>query len=79
MWVKSILARQDFDSEQGTEAFLTEILNALQTDQRPHGKAVKVADQLRSKKTVLELYDLMFSLDYLRPRYALRMGTKELS
>ena len=26
----------------------------------------------------MALYDLIFSLDYLRPRYALRMGDKEL-
>jgi predicted ATPase len=40
---------------------------------------VKVADQLRKGKTVLSLYDFIFSLEYIKPRYALRMGTKELS
>ena len=44
-----------------------------------NGKTVKVGDQLRKGKTVLSLYDFIFSLDYLKPRYALRMGTKELS
>lgn len=77
--LKAILARQDFNTEPGTEVFLNEIIAALHADQRPDGKAVKVADQLRKGKTVLSLYDFVFSLEYIKPRYALRMGTKELS
>jgi wobble nucleotide-excising tRNase len=77
--LKEILARQDFNTEVGAEAFLEEIVKALQQDQRPEGKEVRVADQLRKGKTALALYDFIFSLDFMKPRYALRMGTKELS
>lgn len=76
--LKSILARHDFDTEGGVEAFLTEMIDALENDKRPAGKRVKVSDQIRKGKTALGLYDGMFSLDYLQPRYALRMGDKEL-
>ena len=79
--LKDILARHDFNTEVETEAFLEEITSSLTHDKRPGGKAVRVADQLRKVKgkTVHALYDWVFSLDYLKPRYALRMGTKELS
>ena len=77
--LKAILARQDFNTEQGVELFLNEIIAALHSDQRSDGKAVKVVDQLRKGKTTLSLYDFIFSLEYVKPRYALRMGTKELS
>jgi wobble nucleotide-excising tRNase len=77
--LKELLARQEFNSEEGIEAFLNEITSALHKDQRPGGKPVKVADQLRKGKSVLMLYNLIFSLGYVRPRYALRMGEKELS
>jgi ABC-type lipoprotein export system ATPase subunit len=77
--LKAILERQDFNSEAGTVAFLEEIISALQTDQRPAVKAVNVADQLKKSKTVQSLYNFIFSLEYLKPRYALKMGTKELS
>jgi ABC-type lipoprotein export system ATPase subunit len=77
--LNAILARQDFNTENGVEAFLNEVNAALHTDQRPGGKAIKVVDQLRKGRTPLSLYDYIFSLDYLKPRYALRMGTKELS
>ncbi len=77
--LKAILARQNFNTEAGTETFLNEIISALKTDRRPDGKGVKIGDQLRKGKTPLSLYDFIFSLDYIKPRYALRMGTKELS
>lgn len=78
--VKDILARQDFNTEQGIEAFLTEIIDALESDKRPNGGPVQIPDQIRKMKgkTVLGLYDSIYGLGYLKPRYALRMGGKEL-
>ncbi len=76
--LKDILARHDFNSEAGVQNFLTEMNDSLQSDKRPDGKPAKVTDQLRKGKSVLSLYDLIFSLEYLKPRYALRMGDKEL-
>jgi len=77
--LKAILAKQDFNTESGVTTFLNEMMDALHKDQRLEGKPTKVSDQLRKGKTVLSLYDFVFSLEYLKPRYALRMGTKELS
>src|SRR5260370_14201927 len=77
--LNEILGRQEFNTENGIEAFLNEMTDALQRDRRPGGKPVRVADQLRKSKTVLALYDFIFSMTYLKPRYALRMGVKELS
>jgi predicted ATPase len=42
------------------------------------GKEVRVGDQLLRGESIVELYDFIFGLDYLTPRYALRMGDKEL-
>lgn len=60
------------------EIFLQEIDDALCKDRRSGGKPVKVVEQMRKGKSVLELYDMIFSLGYLKPRYSLRMGDKEL-
>jgi hypothetical protein len=76
--LKNILAQHDFNSEAGIAAFLAEILASLENDKRPGGNPVKVIDQIRKGKTVLALYDLIYSLEYLKPRYALRIGNKEL-
>jgi len=77
--LSEILAKQDFNTDQGIETFLTEIIDALENDKRPGGKPVKVTTQMRTRKTPLELYDCIFGLNYLKPRYALRMGEKELN
>lgn len=77
--LKGILERHDFNTESGIEVFLTEMLEVLENDKRPEGKHVRVSDQIRKGKSSLGLYDMMFSLDYLKPRYALMMGDKELS
>ena len=76
-----ILHRQDFNTEKGIKIFLQKIEDSLSTDRRFRGSptSVKVANQLRKGKTELELYDTIFSLDYLKPRYSLRMENKELS
>jgi hypothetical protein len=76
--LRDILLKQDFDTEQGIETFLTEIMDALEKDQRPSGKPVRISTQMRGRKTPLELYDYIFDLNYLKPRFALRMGDKEL-
>ena len=41
-------------------------------------RQTKVTEQLRQEYTEQSLYDFVFSLDYLKPRYTLRMGDKEL-
>ena len=74
----TILARHDFNTEGGIESFITEIMDALEHDRRPGGNATRPVDQIRKGKDVCELYDLIFSLDYLKPRYALKMADKEL-
>ena len=76
--LKGILAAHDFSNEVGIESFLLEIIDSLENDKRPGGKPVRIVDQIRKGKSKVALYDLIFSLDYLKPRYALRMGEKEL-
>lgn len=76
--LKDILQKHDFNSEAGLEACLVEIIDSLENDKRPESKPIRIVDQIRKNKTILELYNLIFSVDYLKPRYALRMEDKEL-
>lgn len=73
-----LLDRHDFNKEDGIKDFLQEIMDSLENDKRPEGKKVNVPELIRRGKSTLDLYNLIFSLDYLKPRYALRMGDKEL-
>jgi ABC-type lipoprotein export system ATPase subunit len=76
--LNSILLKHDFNTSAGIEAFLVEITDSLENDKRPGGKPIRMADQIRKHKSILDLYNMIFSLDYLKPRYALRMDDKEL-
>jgi ABC-type lipoprotein export system ATPase subunit len=74
----SILDRHDFNTEAGIEAFLMEIMDSLENDKRPEGQPVRVTDQIRKGRNTQALYDMIFALGYLKPRYSLRMDEKEL-
>lgn len=76
----SLLESSDFNSTDGIKVFLTTITDALEYDLRTDKrKSMRVADQIKKKdKTAVALYDLVFGLDYLRPRYALQMNEKDL-
>lgn len=78
--LRDILARHDFNNESGVIAFLNNIMDHLMYDRRDpdNPQLVKIADQLRKDRTVISLYDYIFSLEYLRPRYVLKLGGKEL-
>jgi len=76
--IKRILENHDLQTEDGTIAFLNEIIANLENDQRDEKKQkLTVASQLRAKVTdINDFYDFLFSLDYLWPRYELRLGEK---
>ena len=76
--LRELIQVADFNDAKGIEIFLNLILGSLQTDLRPGGQAIEIKAQLKKGKDVLSLYDMIFSLDYLKPRYSFRMGEKEL-
>lgn len=73
----NILAVQDFSTAEGIKAFLEEITDSLYTDLR-FNTSVVVDQQLRKSKTAADLFDCLFSLEYLQPRYSLRLAGKEM-
>ena len=70
----------DFNSSEETLEFLGRLMNCLETDARSDdGESAGVAGQLKKGKTPESFYDYVFSLDYLKPHYVLKMGDKEMS
>lgn len=78
--LRDILARHDFNNESGVIAFLDDIMDHMMYDRRDpdNPQRVTIADQLRKDRTVISLYDHIFALEYLRPRYVLKLDDKEL-
>lgn len=73
------------DWEDDSEVFkaLDAIVEALHIDKRddmsPPNAARDVFKQMKGQKTVIELYDYLFSFDYLGNKYDLKVDQKDLS
>jgi len=78
-WLKSIIDNHDFNSAFSTLRFAERIIRALEFDMRDAERdRVEPSDQLRMYASLNELYDFIFSLDYLKPMYELRLSGKNL-
>ena len=77
--LRKLIDDADFSSVKGVISFVREVLVYLDVDKRPGGGgAFSIEDQFKDGKTRVDLYNLLFSLDYLRPTYSLRWSGKDL-
>lgn len=77
--LQRMLREADFSTPEGVSAFVEQIDTALRHDLREDGNpAVRVADLARKGTTPVDVYDFIFGLDYLFPRYALTWGSRAL-
>jgi len=75
-----IVAKYDFNIPGQSVDFIEDILHHLSFDQKGEKKEeISIKSQLKKGKSMVSLYDYIFSLEYLKPRYVLKMGEKELS
>jgi len=79
--LNDIVSAHGFESFGETEATLEALADALQFDRRESdaGKKVSIDKQLKKGKSRKDLYDLLFCLEYLHPKYELRLGGRRLS
>jgi energy-coupling factor transporter ATP-binding protein EcfA2 len=77
--LRNVIARTDFATADGVERFVGEVQQALKTDMRDDTRrAVQVRDQLRQGIKPQALYDYLYGLSYLRPRFELLWREKSL-
>ncbi len=78
--VESFTQATDWDDAESISRFLELLDQALHEDQRENPAVpVQLRDQLLSKKKIEEVFDLLYGLEYIEPRYILRWDGKELS
>jgi ABC-type lipoprotein export system ATPase subunit len=79
--IHGILRETDFNDAEATVRFVERIDDMLHFDRREGGSGneMQPADQLRKGNELTELYDLLFGLTYLQPRYSLTYGGQEIS
>jgi ABC-type lipoprotein export system ATPase subunit len=76
-----ILRETDFNSPDATVEFVGRIDDMLHVDRREGGSGneMQPRDQLRKGNELKDLYDFLFGLTYLQPRYSLTYGGQEIS
>jgi len=70
--LREILEKHDTQTENGVIGLAEDILNAVQYDLRTEGHPpMEMSKVLRAGQTSRALYDFLFGLEYLEPRYSL--------
>ncbi len=77
--IREILANSDFSTEAGVQGFLANVQEHLEYDKREgNDKPVRLRDQLRQGTSREGLYNFLYGLSYLKPRFELRWQDKPL-
>ena len=78
--VEKLVAARDFNVTEDVVTFLEDVMNGLTSVERGKEKeSVTIQSQLKGTKKIDDLYDFLFGLKYLEPRYALKLGAKDIS
>jgi len=77
--LRKMLREADFSTVQGVKAFVAVIEDALSIDLRDDGQQpVRITDLMKKGVEPVDVYDFVFGLEYLFPRYALTWGDRTL-
>lgn len=77
--LRKLLREADFSTPEGVLDFVEKIDTALAFDLRASEKQpVRIADLVRKGTEPVDVYDYVFGLEYLFPRYALTWGARAL-
>ncbi len=78
--LSSTISKFDLNSADEIIDFLDEIIDELQFDSRNNPpQKNEISDQLRKGKELVQFYNFLFSAAYLRPRFILKLGNKEIN
>ncbi len=80
MLMRGLLTEADFENVESTLRFLDAIDDMLHFDRRESGagRETKIVDQLRGSRDPQELFDFLYGLGYLSPRYSLTFDHQEI-
>lgn len=77
--LSDMIERAHFENAESFVSFADELIQALKSDMRDaNAKPIEPSTQLKSGKSLNDLYDFIFGFDYLQPVYNLKLGDKTL-
>ena len=69
--VKKLFDGHDLNAKQGAVAFATALHETLEQAAKGPGAEIGIASLLKKDQSAVSVYDLIFGLDFLEPRYSL--------
>lgn len=77
--LEALVAESDFSCFEGVKAFVTSVIQHLTHDLRDEeSRSTRLSEQLRQSASPVDVYDFLYGLAYLRPRFELRWREKPL-
>jgi len=78
--LRRMLEQANWQEPESVRRFLEQVDHSLHNDQREeNAPPVQLPDQLLRGRSMEEVFDLLYGLEYIRPRYILRWEGKDLS
>ena len=78
--VEDLLTKHDFNSSDDAVRFVDEVITLLTViDKGGEKEQLTIQSQLKTGKKLVGLYDFLFGLEYIEPRYTLRLGNKPIA
>ncbi len=76
--LRKLLANSDLSTASGISKFVEGVVASLLIDERDGKTPTRVDELVKKGQTSQSLYDFVYGLDYLRPRYSLGISGKAL-
>lgn len=80
--LRSLLSGSDISTQSGIEIFVKKLVDSILVDERDEATEtetkLKVRDQMRKGQKTQSLYNFVYGLNYLQPRYSLGVSGKSL-
>ena len=76
--LKKLLDNSDFSTEDSVTTFIEKLVASLLLDERDGKTATNLNEMVKKGQTIQSLYDFIYGLSYLRPRYSLGISGKAL-
>ena len=77
--LRKLLSDSDLSSEKGGADFVKKLIQSLLVDERDSTTGTNVADLVKKGQSAQSLYDFIYGLDYLLPKYSLGIAGKPLA
>ncbi|PSN11832.1 hypothetical protein C7293_22740 [filamentous cyanobacterium CCT1] len=76
----SLISKYDFDNEDEVIQLVKDLIEHLKVDKRDDlGAKLSIEGQIKKAKSLQELYNYLWSFDYLKPEYYLKLDGKHLT